>query len=185
MRVRSLLTIRYIALTHVPSLQAKPNFGNAAGTVRFTTYRRHLFHSNERAVISFPHQMQDEIERMFLLMAVLKTEIRRQDVRDIPWCRGVTDIFAERARFSGCFSEHQHRCFSERQHSSSECCNDSGNVGREVMLRSGGIPGLIDCFLRCTCSSALDNANFGCLRGGHNYNRLGPGSFSVGFDSDS
>ncbi|KAJ7144155.1 hypothetical protein C8R44DRAFT_759544 [Mycena epipterygia] len=60
-------------------LLAKPNFGNAAGTVRFTTYRSHLFRDNEPAVIYFPHQMQDELERMFLLMAMLKTEVDRQD----------------------------------------------------------------------------------------------------------
>ncbi|KAJ7144123.1 hypothetical protein C8R44DRAFT_846097 [Mycena epipterygia] len=60
-------------------LLATPNFGNAAGTVRFTTYRSHLLHSNEPAVIYFPHQMQDELERMFLLMAILHTEIHRQD----------------------------------------------------------------------------------------------------------
>ncbi|KAJ6545465.1 hypothetical protein B0H19DRAFT_1075772 [Mycena capillaripes] len=53
--------------------------GNHAGAVRFTTFHSHLFHDDERAVIYFPHQMQDEIERMFLLMAILQTEIHRQD----------------------------------------------------------------------------------------------------------
>ncbi|KAJ7144124.1 hypothetical protein C8R44DRAFT_973794 [Mycena epipterygia] len=60
-------------------LLATPNFGSAAGTVRFTTYRPHLLHGNEPAVIYFPHQMQDELERMFLLMAILQTEMHRQD----------------------------------------------------------------------------------------------------------
>jgi hypothetical protein len=49
--------------------------------VRFTTYHRHLLHESEPAVIYFPHQMQDELERMFLLMAILQTEIHREDVR--------------------------------------------------------------------------------------------------------
>ncbi|KAF7351986.1 hypothetical protein MVEN_01160800 [Mycena venus] len=60
-------------------LLATPNFANAAGTVRFTTYRSHLFHDNKRAAIYFPSQMEDETEKMFLLMAILQTEIRRQD----------------------------------------------------------------------------------------------------------
>ncbi|KAJ6529749.1 hypothetical protein B0H19DRAFT_1082858 [Mycena capillaripes] len=60
-------------------LEATPNFANAAGTVRFTTYRSHLFRDNKPATIYFPSQMQDETEKMFLLMAMLQTEIRRQD----------------------------------------------------------------------------------------------------------
>lgn len=50
--------------------------------MRFTPYHPHAFHDNERAVIYFPLQMQDEIERMFLLMAVLETETQRLDVRE-------------------------------------------------------------------------------------------------------
>ncbi|KAJ7243837.1 hypothetical protein B0H12DRAFT_1022835 [Mycena haematopus] len=61
-------------------LLATSLIGNAADTVRFTTYRWRLFHDSERAMIYFPHHME-EIERMFLLMAILQTEIRRQDVR--------------------------------------------------------------------------------------------------------
>jgi len=61
--------------------KATPNFGNPAAAVRFTPYHSHLLHDSERAVIYFPHEMQDELERMFLLMAVLQTEIHRQDVR--------------------------------------------------------------------------------------------------------
>ncbi|KAJ7784865.1 hypothetical protein DFH07DRAFT_947935 [Mycena maculata] len=60
-------------------LLATPNVGSVAGTVRFTTYQRHLVRTNEAAVIYFPHQIQDEIERMFLLMAILETETHRQD----------------------------------------------------------------------------------------------------------
>lgn len=76
-------------------IQATPNFGTPAGTVRMTTYHSHLFHDNERAVIYFPLQMQDEIERMFLLMAMLHTEIHRQDVRHMwGWFQVLTgDLF--------------------------------------------------------------------------------------------
>ncbi|KAJ7762152.1 hypothetical protein B0H16DRAFT_1719193 [Mycena metata] len=60
-------------------LWATPNFDGAAGTVRFTTYNVRLFHENDRAVLYLPHQMQDETEQMFVLMAILQTEIDRQD----------------------------------------------------------------------------------------------------------
>ncbi|KAJ7762141.1 hypothetical protein B0H16DRAFT_1529811 [Mycena metata] len=60
-------------------LLATPNFDSTAGTVRFATYDVHLFQKNDPAVLYLPHQMQDEIERMFLLMAILQTEIDRQD----------------------------------------------------------------------------------------------------------
>ncbi|KAJ7679661.1 hypothetical protein B0H17DRAFT_1077680 [Mycena rosella] len=60
-------------------LLATPNFGNSAGAVRFTIYEHHLLHGNDPAVIYFPHAMQDEGERMFLLMAILQTEMHRQD----------------------------------------------------------------------------------------------------------
>ncbi|KAJ7210902.1 hypothetical protein GGX14DRAFT_625149, partial [Mycena pura] len=63
-------------------LLATPTSGDVAGTVRFTTYQPHLFHGNEPAVLYFPHQLHDEIERMFLLMAVLKTEIQREDTNN-------------------------------------------------------------------------------------------------------
>ncbi|KAJ7895178.1 hypothetical protein B0H14DRAFT_2558756 [Mycena olivaceomarginata] len=62
-------------------LLATPTVGSTADTVRFTPYRPHLLHANERAAIYLPHQMQDEIERMFLLMVVLQTEMKRQDER--------------------------------------------------------------------------------------------------------
>ncbi|KAJ7458525.1 hypothetical protein FB451DRAFT_1406286 [Mycena latifolia] len=59
-------------------LLVTPSFGSEAGVVRFTPYHAHLLHDNEPAVLYFPHQM-DEVERMFLLMAILETEIHRQD----------------------------------------------------------------------------------------------------------
>ncbi|KAJ7657197.1 hypothetical protein DFH06DRAFT_1297888 [Mycena polygramma] len=60
-------------------LLATPITGNVELTVRFKAYHPHLFKGNEGAIIYFPHQMQDEIERMFLLMAILETETHRQD----------------------------------------------------------------------------------------------------------
>ncbi|KAJ7445425.1 hypothetical protein FB451DRAFT_1412707 [Mycena latifolia] len=59
-------------------LLATPPSG-PAGAVRFTPYHSHLFHSNEPAAISFPAHLHDEEERMFVLMAILQTEIHRQD----------------------------------------------------------------------------------------------------------
>ncbi|KAJ6462637.1 hypothetical protein C8R47DRAFT_1202155 [Mycena vitilis] len=64
---------------------ATPTTANVALTVRFTPYHSHLLHDNERAVLYLPQQMQDEIERMFLLMAILHTEMHRQDLY---WNRG-------------------------------------------------------------------------------------------------
>ncbi|KAF7328177.1 hypothetical protein MVEN_02575300 [Mycena venus] len=61
-------------------LLATPTIGNPGDSVRFTTYHPHVFSDSERATIYFPNQMQDEIEKMFLLMAILQTEIHRQDV---------------------------------------------------------------------------------------------------------
>ncbi|KAJ7450219.1 hypothetical protein FB451DRAFT_1566702 [Mycena latifolia] len=58
-------------------LLVTPSFGSAAGAVRFTPYHVHLLHDNEPAVLYFPHQM-DEVERMFLLMVILQTEIHRR-----------------------------------------------------------------------------------------------------------
>ncbi|KAJ7236605.1 hypothetical protein B0H12DRAFT_1026809, partial [Mycena haematopus] len=66
--------------TDYSSYKATSLIGNDADTVRFTTYRSRLFQENERAMIYFPYHME-EIERMFLLMAILQTEIRRQEVR--------------------------------------------------------------------------------------------------------
>lgn len=63
-------------------MKATPSSDNGAGTVRFTPFHQHLLKDNERAAIYFPLQMQDEIERMFVLMAILQTETHRQDVRE-------------------------------------------------------------------------------------------------------
>ncbi|KAJ7703630.1 hypothetical protein B0H17DRAFT_1127245 [Mycena rosella] len=60
-------------------LQATPNVGNSAGAVRFTIYEHHLLHGNDLAIIYFPKAMQDEGEHMFLLMAILQTEMHCQD----------------------------------------------------------------------------------------------------------
>ncbi|KAJ7895192.1 hypothetical protein B0H14DRAFT_2558770 [Mycena olivaceomarginata] len=48
-----------------------------ADTVRFMMYRPNLLRESERAAIYFPSHM-DEVERMFLLMAILQTEMHRQ-----------------------------------------------------------------------------------------------------------
>ncbi|KAJ7218407.1 hypothetical protein GGX14DRAFT_560749 [Mycena pura] len=69
-------TLKYHGHPH-KELRATPNF-NGAGTVRFTPYQAHLLHTNEPAVIHLPSKMQDETERMFLLMVILQTETRRQ-----------------------------------------------------------------------------------------------------------
>ncbi|KAF8198823.1 hypothetical protein K438DRAFT_1966790 [Mycena galopus ATCC 62051] len=58
---------------------ATPTVGNISDTVRFSAYHSHFLEDSERAVIHFPNHMQDEMEKMFLLMAILQTEIHRQD----------------------------------------------------------------------------------------------------------
>lgn len=68
-----------VRLTNPPS-KAIPTKGSVADTVRFTTHRPHLMHNSQHAVLYFPHQMRDELERMFLLLAILQTEIHRQDM---------------------------------------------------------------------------------------------------------
>ncbi|KAJ7458148.1 hypothetical protein FB451DRAFT_1372328 [Mycena latifolia] len=60
-------------------LLATPSFGSEAGAVRFTTYQAHLMRENEPALLYFPHELRDELERMFLLMAILQTETTRAD----------------------------------------------------------------------------------------------------------
>ncbi|KAJ6462142.1 hypothetical protein C8R45DRAFT_1178591 [Mycena sanguinolenta] len=75
-------------------LIATPVVGNVADIVRFTTYHSHMFHDSERAMIYFPYQMQDEIERMFLLMAILETEIHRQDTNEQAGNIGVVQALA-------------------------------------------------------------------------------------------
>ncbi|KAJ7614469.1 hypothetical protein FB45DRAFT_937003 [Roridomyces roridus] len=63
-------------------LLAVPKFAqNSSGVVRFTPYHRRGLRGGDPAVIYFPFEMQDEFERMFLLMAVLKTEVKRQDAQ--------------------------------------------------------------------------------------------------------
>ncbi|KAF8128838.1 hypothetical protein K438DRAFT_1789316 [Mycena galopus ATCC 62051] len=64
-------------------LLTTPLVGDPGDMLHFTTYYRHLLHENERANIYFRHQMRDESERMFLLMAILQTEIHRLDIISI------------------------------------------------------------------------------------------------------
>ncbi|KAJ7458147.1 hypothetical protein FB451DRAFT_1564011, partial [Mycena latifolia] len=59
-------------------LLATHPFGSA-DVVRFTPYQGHLLHTTEPAAIYFPPQLQDEEERMFVLMAILETEIEREE----------------------------------------------------------------------------------------------------------
>ncbi|KAJ7895191.1 hypothetical protein B0H14DRAFT_2558769 [Mycena olivaceomarginata] len=62
-------------------LLVTPTVGGDAHTARFTVYHTHLLRESDRAVIYFPSQME-EGERMFLLMAILETEMHRQDVQN-------------------------------------------------------------------------------------------------------
>ncbi|KAJ7141633.1 hypothetical protein C8R46DRAFT_1046849 [Mycena filopes] len=63
-------------------LVATPTFSSAAGPVRFTEFKSHLFHDHEPAAIHFPQQMRDEIERMFLLMVILQMEMHKQEQKE-------------------------------------------------------------------------------------------------------
>ncbi|KAJ7141607.1 hypothetical protein C8R46DRAFT_1318092 [Mycena filopes] len=63
---------------------ATPNFSGVAGPVHFKVYDPALGQENENenenaAVLRFPAEIQDETERMFLLMAMLQTEMLRED----------------------------------------------------------------------------------------------------------
>ncbi|KAJ7437220.1 hypothetical protein B0H11DRAFT_631636 [Mycena galericulata] len=60
-------------------LLVTPNFEYNPGIARFTPFHRHLLSDNQPAVLYLPYQMQDEFEKMFLLLAILHTEIHRQD----------------------------------------------------------------------------------------------------------
>ncbi|KAJ7437218.1 hypothetical protein B0H11DRAFT_2108187 [Mycena galericulata] len=60
-------------------LLVTPNFEPNPGMARFTPFHGHLFSDNEPAVLYLPYQIQDEFEKMFLLLAILHTEIHRQD----------------------------------------------------------------------------------------------------------
>ncbi|KAJ6616701.1 hypothetical protein B0H10DRAFT_1948866 [Mycena sp. CBHHK59/15] len=63
------------------------------GTVRFTTYQSHLLHDNVLATIHLPYEI-DEIEKMFLLMAVLYTETCRQDENESTRNTGIAGTIA-------------------------------------------------------------------------------------------
>ncbi|KAJ7657203.1 hypothetical protein DFH06DRAFT_1131726 [Mycena polygramma] len=60
-------------------VQATANTGSDPASVRLTTYHMHLSGEHKQAAIYFPREIQDEEERMFLLMALLETETQRQD----------------------------------------------------------------------------------------------------------
>ncbi|KAJ6529610.1 hypothetical protein B0H19DRAFT_1192913 [Mycena capillaripes] len=72
----------YFNIGYALTGQATPTTGNSAGTVRFTIFQPHLLRDNERATICFPPELSDEVERMFLLMAILQTEMHRQDIKE-------------------------------------------------------------------------------------------------------
>ncbi|KAF7314836.1 hypothetical protein MKEN_00958100 [Mycena kentingensis (nom. inval.)] len=55
--------------------------GMGSGTARFTAYEPHLFGKNDNATILFPLDMQNELERVFVLMIMLQTEMHKQDTR--------------------------------------------------------------------------------------------------------
>ncbi|KAF8183463.1 hypothetical protein K438DRAFT_1679159 [Mycena galopus ATCC 62051] len=63
-------------------LLATPTNGDGTGTIRFTPYTPHRFDHPQRATISFTPQLVDENERMFLLMAILQTEVHPQDIME-------------------------------------------------------------------------------------------------------
>ncbi|KAJ7748329.1 hypothetical protein B0H16DRAFT_1888431 [Mycena metata] len=79
----SVFNVVYIP-ADLTGMKATPDLDSTARTVRFTTYDAHLFRKDDPAVLYFPPQTQDEVERMFLLMVILQTEIDRQDVRILP-----------------------------------------------------------------------------------------------------
>ncbi|KAJ7748385.1 hypothetical protein B0H16DRAFT_1725570 [Mycena metata] len=63
---------------YAKELLATPSSSADAGTVRFTTCDAGSVREKENAVLYFPEEVQDETQRMFLLMAILQTEISRQ-----------------------------------------------------------------------------------------------------------
>ncbi|KAJ7643090.1 hypothetical protein DFH06DRAFT_1333877 [Mycena polygramma] len=60
-------------------LLVTPTSGSRANPVRFTAASNHLLHSSEPATITFPLELQDAQEKMFVLMAILQTETMRTD----------------------------------------------------------------------------------------------------------
>lgn len=59
-------------------MQATPQSGDS---VRFTPCEKHLLKSDHPAVLYLPSTVADDTEKMYLLMAILETEMYRQDVR--------------------------------------------------------------------------------------------------------
>ncbi|KAK6966841.1 hypothetical protein R3P38DRAFT_3152217 [Favolaschia claudopus] len=64
---------------HSKELTATPATGGPA--VQFTGYHPKPFHTSQAnpASISFPPQMQDEVEKMFLLTSIVYTDVKRLD----------------------------------------------------------------------------------------------------------
>lgn len=62
-------------------MEATPTSSRALAPVRFTVPSTHILHPSEPATITFPPELQDAEEKMFVLMAILQTETMRLDVR--------------------------------------------------------------------------------------------------------
>ncbi|KAJ7911636.1 hypothetical protein B0H13DRAFT_2328135 [Mycena leptocephala] len=60
-------------------LLATPTSSRALAPVRFTVPSTHLLHPSEPVTITFPPELQDAEEKMFVLMAILQTETMRLD----------------------------------------------------------------------------------------------------------
>lgn len=62
-------------------VKATPASGPTLTSVRFTAPSTHLLHPWEPATITFPPQLRDGQENLFVLMAILQTETMQTDVR--------------------------------------------------------------------------------------------------------
>ncbi|KAJ7613531.1 hypothetical protein FB45DRAFT_874481 [Roridomyces roridus] len=60
-------------------LRAVPTHEHAAGNVSFWPYRPLIYKDGDLATIQFPEIMKNEEERLFALMAILYTDMERQD----------------------------------------------------------------------------------------------------------
>jgi hypothetical protein len=62
-------------------VKVTPTSGPTLTPVRFTAPSTHLLHPWEPATITFPPQLRDVQENLFVLMAILQTETMQTDVR--------------------------------------------------------------------------------------------------------